>query len=52
MLMPTRNPHIRKMVLSLRYHINTLNIDKFLQEHILSEKEYAAWNAHQWEPWL
>lgn len=51
-IMPTRNPHIRRMELTLRGHITTLNTDKFLQEHILSEKEYAAWNAHQWEPWL
>lgn len=51
-LMPTRNPHIKRMEFSLRYHITTLDIEKFLQEHVLSEKEYAAWNAHQWEDWL
>jgi hypothetical protein len=51
-LMPTQNPHIRRMELTLRGHITTLNVDKFVQEHVLSEKEYAAWNAHQWEPWL
>ena len=51
-LMPTRNPHIHRMELTLRGHITTLNVDKFLQKHILSEKEYATWNAHQWESWL
>jgi hypothetical protein len=51
-LMPTRNPHIKRMDFSLWYHITGINIDKFVQEHVLSEKEYAAWNAHQWADWL
>ncbi len=50
--MPTQNPNIHRIELTLRGHITTLNIDKFLQEHILSRKEYAAWNASQWEWWL
>ena len=50
--MPTQNPHINRMELTLRGHITTLNIDKFLQEHVFSAKEYATWNAHQWEEWL